>query len=891
MRRLPILATLALAPQLALAQQADTHAIVGARVVTVSGASYERASIVMRDGLITAVGPDLKLPSGARVIDGTGLVVTPGLIDALSSIGLPMPPARGPGAPAPAPGGAAASPTPSPLLPQALALDRVKASEVVKARASGITTALVIPREGVLPGQSAILNLAGERPEAMVLRQPAALHLHLTQATRQYPGSLMGTIAYTRQALYDARREREAWAAWEKSPRGQKRPRYDASLAPWQQVLARRLPLVVTCTLENDVRRALALADEFDFKLVLAGVPQAFRTVELLKARRVPLLVSVNFDPPRADGFFGFDEERERRRIRYAERNPAELAAAGVPFALASAWAPDFVAGIRTAIEKGLASEAALRGATLAAAEALGLAETTGSLEVGKLANVVAWSGEPFAKDTKARYVFVDGRLYEPDEDERKDASRRPEAAGAEAATPGSAAAPSDTQPKADKLEEKPLPPLPTAPPPFPAGKTIAITGGTVLTVGPQGEIANGKVLIRDGKILAVGPDLAVPPDAVVIDAKGRYLTPGIIDTHSHTAVDGNVNECTDVITAETRVRDVIDQRDVSIYRQLAGGVTAINVLHGSCNAIGGQNVVLKLRWGKGPDELVFKEAPRGIKFALGENVKRSNFRVPGEPRYPGTRMGVEVVLREGFLRARAYKREWAEYQAKLKELPAKAERPVAPRRDLRLETLADILDGKILVHSHAYRADEMLMLMSVADEFGFKVRTFQHALEAYKIASEIARHGAGVGTFIDWWAFKIEALGASPYNPALLASKGVRVSLNSDSDELARRLYWDAAKAVKYGGVSEAEALRMITWNAAWQLGVDAYVGSIEAGKQADLAIWSAHPLSPQARCETTLVDGQVYFDRALDLQARRATPEWAPLAAAGQPATGGSR
>jgi len=885
MRRLPLLATLALAPLAAHAQQADTHAIVGARVITVSGSSYERASIVMRDGLITAVGPDVAPPPGARVIDGKGLVVTPGLIDALSSIGLPAA-ARAPGAPAAGGGGAspAPAPAPAPLAPQAQALDRVKATEVTKARNSGITTALVIPREGVLPGQSTILNLAGDRPEAMVLRQPAALHLHLTSATRQYPGSLMGTMAYTRQALYDAARAREAWAAWEKSPRGQKRPRYDATLAPWQQVLARRLPLVVTCTLENDVRRALALADEFGLKLVLAGVPQGFRSAELLKARRVPLLVSVNFDPPRAGGFFGFDEEHERRRIRNAERNPAELAKAGVPFALASAWAPDFVAGIRTAVEKGLASEAALRAATLGAAEALALAETTGSLEVGKLANVVAWSGEPFAKDTKARYVFVDGQLYEPEEDERRDASQRPGGgtAGGAAAATGSAEGGSDAAEKAAKPEEKPLPPLPVAPPPFPAGQTVAITGGTVLTVSPQGEIANGTVLIRDGKIAAVGSDLPVPQGAVVIEAKGRYVMPGIIDTHSHTAVEGSVNECSDVITAETRVRDVIDQRDVSIYRQLAGGVTAINVLHGSCNAIGGQNAVLKLRWGKGPDELVFKEAPRGIKFALGENVKRSNFRVPGEPRYPGTRMGVEVVLREGFLRARAYKEEWAEYEAKLKALPARAEKPVAPRRDLRLETLADILDGKILVHSHGYRADEMLMLMSVADEFGFKVRTFQHGLEAYKIASEIARHGAGVGTFIDWWAFKIEALGASPYNPAILASKGVKVSLNSDSDELARRLYWDAAKAVKYGGVSEAEALRMITWNAAWQLGVERYVGSIETGKQADLAIWSAHPLSPRARCETTLVDGQVYFDRAFDLQARGATAEWAPLAPA---------
>jgi imidazolonepropionase-like amidohydrolase len=454
------------------------------------------------------------------------------------------------------------------------------------------------------------------------------------------------------------------------------------------------------------------------------------------------------------------------------------------------------------------------------------------------------------------------------------------------AAAPAGAAPASSDAPKSEKTDaadDKPLPPLPTSPAPFPAGKPVAITGATILTIGPAGTIENGTLLIRDGKIAAVGKGVAVPDGAVVIDGKGRYVMPGIIDTHSHSAIDGNVNECTDVITAETRIKDVIDAHDVSLYRQLAGGVTAINVLHGSCNAIGGQNAVIKLRWGKTPDELLFKEAPRGIKFALGENVKRSNFRAPGEPRYPGTRMGVEVVLREGFLRARAYKKEWAEYEAKLKNLPAKADKPVPPRRDLRLETLADILDGKIFVHSHGYRADEMLMLMGVADEFGFKIRTFQHGLEAYKIASEIAKHGAGVGTFIDWWAYKMEALNAIPYNPAVLASHGVRVSLNSDSDELARRLYWDAAKAVKYGGVSELEALKMVTLNAAWQLGVDKYTGSLEPGKQADVGVWSAHPLSALARCEMTLVDGQVYFDRASDMEARRSVPEWAPLATTG--------
>ena len=270
MRRLLLAGVLALVGFEAEAQQADTHAIVGARVITVSGPVYERATVVMRDGLITAVGPDVAAPPGARVIDGKGLVVTPGLVDGLSSIGLPGP-ARGAAGSGTSGAGAAAAPSSPPLAPQALALDRVKVADVAKARDGGVTTALVIPREGVLPGQSVLLNLAGDKPEAMVLREPAALHLHLASLARQYPGSLMGTLAYARQALYDAARAREVWAAWEKAPRGQKRPRYDPALAPWQQVLAGKLPLVVTCTLENDVRRALALADEFKLQVVLAG--------------------------------------------------------------------------------------------------------------------------------------------------------------------------------------------------------------------------------------------------------------------------------------------------------------------------------------------------------------------------------------------------------------------------------------------------------------------------------------------------------------------------------------------------------------------------------------------------------------------------------------------
>jgi imidazolonepropionase-like amidohydrolase len=381
-------------------------------------------------------------------------------------------------------------------------------------------------------------------------------------------------------------------------------------------------------------------------------------------------------------------------------------------------------------------------------------------------------------------------------------------------------------------------------------------------------------VLVRDGKIAAVGKDVALPAGAKRIDARGRYVLPGLIDAHSHTAGE-SINECTHSVTAEVRMADVVDRNDPNIYRELAGGVTTINLLHGSCNAIGGQNVVLKLRWGAAsPEDMFFRAAPPGIKFALGENPKRSNFRVPGQDRYPGTRMGVEVVIREAFEKAKAYRREWQEYERTAKAAGATAAAPLAPRKDLQLEALLEVLDGTRFVHAHCYRSDEILMLIRLADELGFKVRTFQHVLEGYKVASEIARHGAGASTFSDWWAYKMEAYDAIPYNAAIMAAKGVNVSLNSDSDELARRLYWEAAKTVKYGGVSELEALKMVTLNPAWQLGVERYVGSLEVGKDADIAIFSAHPFDPATRVETTLVDGQVRFDRSRDLAARQTAP-----------------
>jgi imidazolonepropionase-like amidohydrolase len=386
------------------------------------------------------------------------------------------------------------------------------------------------------------------------------------------------------------------------------------------------------------------------------------------------------------------------------------------------------------------------------------------------------------------------------------------------------------------------------------------IQNATIVTVS-HGTIENGAVLIRDGRIAEVGDNVTAPAGANVIDAGGKWVMPGIIDCHSHIAASGSINEVSVSVTSMVDIRDVINPEDVAIHRALAGGVTTANILHGSANSIGGQTVVLKMRWGKEASQMIFDGATPGIKFALGENPKRvgNQNRTPGQieaNRYPATRMGIEDTIREAFLEARAYRAEWDKWNAGPKT-------GVPPRKDLKLEPLKEVLEGKRFVHAHCYRADEILMLLRLADEFEFKIRTLQHVLEGYKVAKEIAAHGAGASTFSDWWSYKVEAFDAIPYNAAIMHEKGIVVSLNSDDAELMRHLNTEAAKVMKYGGLSRDEALAMITLNPARQLGIEDRVGSIDVGKDADLAIYDMDPLSTYAKVQQVYIDGQLYFDR----------------------------
>ncbi|TWT97304.1 amidohydrolase family protein [Neorhodopirellula pilleata] len=387
--------------------------------------------------------------------------------------------------------------------------------------------------------------------------------------------------------------------------------------------------------------------------------------------------------------------------------------------------------------------------------------------------------------------------------------------------------------------------------------ETVLFRGATVWTCD-QGQPSQLDVLVRSGKIADIGTGLKPPPGCQIVDVKGKHLTPGMIDCHSHMATDGGINESGQAVTAEVRIVDFLDNTDITIYRQLAGGVTTANMLHGSANPIGGQNQVIKLRWGGRMSELRFHDAPAGIKFALGENVKRSS------SRYPNTRMGVEQLLRDQFLAAREYLAAHRRY--------AEGDRSMLPpRRDLQLEAIAEIQNHERWIHCHSYRQDEIIATLDVLDEFGIRIGSLQHILEGYKVADRMARHGAMASSFADWWAYKFEVFDAIPYNGVLMHNAGIVVSYNSDDPELGRHLNTEAAKAVKYGGVDPVEALKFVTLNPAKQLRIDDRVGSIEVGKDADVVVWSGPPLSTTSRCEQTWIDGRRYFDLETDRQMRQ--------------------
>ncbi len=383
----------------------------------------------------------------------------------------------------------------------------------------------------------------------------------------------------------------------------------------------------------------------------------------------------------------------------------------------------------------------------------------------------------------------------------------------------------------------------------------LVLKNATVMTV-THGVIEHGSVWVHNGKIAGVGASVTAPAGATIVDATGKFVTPGIVDPHSHSALGNDVNEATSPVTPNMMMIDAFDNQDRALYFALAGGVTTELLLHGSANMIGGQNISIKNRFGRSRDEMLFAGAPRTIKFASGENPKRT---YGSRNQLPSTRMGNFEVMRQAFEDAKVYKADWDTYNANHDANTR------VPHRDLKLEALADVLSGKLLVEIHCYRADEFLTEEAIAKQYGYKIRAFHHALEMYKVGSQIAADGTGIATFADWYGFKDEAWDAIPWNAVMSMREGVTVALKSDSNDYVRRLNQEAGKMVHYGGATEEEALRMITLNGAWIMGLEDKIGSLDMGKDGDLVVWNMDPLSTYARAEKVFIDGDLYFDATL--------------------------
>jgi imidazolonepropionase-like amidohydrolase len=899
------------------------HALIGGKIVVKPGMTLDSASIVIRDGLIQAVGTNIAIPADARVWDMSGETIYAGFIEPYLVLDATNPPVSTSdsmpisqstftsggfkfyGAPGAKRDEGRAGPgyALSRITPDFRAVKNYSPNEKTLApmRELGFTTALLAPAKGIIRGTSALIQLADDDPNRVILQpdvfQHIAFETHDDDAGT-YPGSLMGVIAAIRQSFFDAQHYALDRADFAQHPQNRQRPEFDPALEALAPASSKKMRVIFEpgSALMDDRAERIARELGLDFAIVSCG--QEWRRPDLVKRTGAIFIVPVNFPSlPKLPTEDDWDQIAldQLRAWDWAAENPSLLRKQNLEIALTTYGLgdkKDFRKNLRLALDRGLSEDDALAGLTTVPAKLCGAEKQLGTIEPGKLANLTIVHGNYFDADSKVRAVWIDGRIYSGPVDEAK-----PESAEAK---------PEETKPK-EEPEKNPKPPELAAkeealksaetnqPPKITEEKKpelkdkkkdelrdlqktrvarlpledrgaitnppiILIRNATIWTCGPLGILTNAQVLFRDGKVIGLGefkPEVAT--NAFVIDADGMSVTPGIIDCHSHTAILGNVNEVGLPSTAMVRISDVINSETPNIRQQLAGGVTMVNLLHGSANPIGGQNCVIKMRDGDSPEELIFKPAPPGIKFALGENVKQSNWGENFTTRFPQTRMGVRTFYENRFTAAQEYLAKWRKYRAS---------GGVPPRRDLELEALGEILEGKRWIHCHAYRQDEMLMLIRLAQSFGIQIGTFQHVLEGYKIADELAEANIGGSTFSDWWAYKFEVYDAIPFNGSLMNDRGVVVSFNSDSSDLARRLYLEAAKAVKYGGTSEEDALKFVTLNPAKQLRVDRFVGSLEPGKDADFAIWSKPPLDSGTVCLQTWIDGKKYFDRAIEAE-----------------------
>ncbi len=919
-------------------------ALTHLRVVQEPGVTVEDATVIIRDGVIEAVGRDIPIPRGATIRNCRGMWCYAGFIepyamrrDTLNRFDDD----EGPQTP----------PVPQAkhwnlaVHPELRTVERVTLSETdaESYRKLGFCALHVGIGDGIFRGVSAVVLAKGSKLFETTLNGAAAQLVSFRKGSSPtpYPSSLMGCIALIRQTLSDAMWYEAAQQAFA-SGKLSERPESNIALEALAQSLSAKQLFVFEAEDEHDILRAEAIAREFGLNAVYVGTGTEYRRLPSLVRVMPKLILPLDFpDVPDVSSYDRALDVTLEELLHWdaAPENPFRCDSAGLWMCLSTYRLSDrssFWSRVRKAVQYGLSPATALAALTTRPAELFGLSNRLGKIRPGFSANLVIASDDLFTRsEAEIRSVFIEGEEFRISDEptdlrgrwrvmlgadtlilEIRGSQRQPTAVchrqnnkvradlsieqrtvtmtvvadslgigtgivrfsarvdtalsplrGVAAFADGSVQrwtalrrevyADTATQKELERKRSLGVRMYPFGPFGYeriPPQRAVLFKSATVWTCSPAGILDSTDVLIRGGKIAAIGRGLN--GGDTVIEARGMHLTPGIIDEHSHIAISRGVNEGTHAVTAEVEIGRVLNPDDINIYRQLAGGVTSSHLLHGSANPIGGQLQLIKLRWGSDADGLKFTDAPPTIKFALGENVKQSNWGDRYTTRYPQTRMGVEEIMRDAFRAALEYER--AQTDARNRGIPF--------RRDFQLETLLEIIRGKRFIHCHSYVQSEILMLMRLAEEFGFRVQTFTHILEGYKVAREMKEHGATASSFSDWWAYKFEVYDAIPQNPAIMAEQGIVTSVNSDDAEMARRLNQEAAKSVKYGDISPEEALKMCTINPAIQLKVDRFTGSIEVGKDADLVLWNGNPLSNYSRVEQTYVDGCCYFDRRFD-------------------------
>ena len=823
-------------------------AFVNATIVVNSEKTIENGTIIFRDGKIINVGKGIKMPKNTIIIDKKDKFIYPSFIETTSSMSIKEAKRL-----AYSTRSAMYGPTREGFYWNDHILSDYKAyldykydsSKAKELRASGFGVVNTHRSNGIHSGTGILLALSDSSNENQrVLSNNSTEFYSFNRnalSNQSYPTSIMGSMALIRQFFHDL----EWYSA------GQAKNKDYAIEAA---IKNKFMPKIWNSGSNLNFLRALKISKELDIPFAVVGSGFEYMDLNAVLKYKNKLIIPVNF--PAAYDVSDPDLTKKislgsLREWNQAPSNLYMLEKNNIQFSVTSSGLKkksELLPNIRKAIRRGLSKKSALEALTVNPASILKIKGVTGELTKGSYANFLVTSKPIFDENSDIYENWVIGVKHVVKK-EIKPTSKNKQAVN-------------DTIKKADK-KIKAIDFVPVTFPnkaygnkTVPQSENMIIRNATVWTNEAEGILQNTDVAVSNGVIVAIGQNLQNNNNSREIDGTNKHLTSGVIDEHSHIAAS-SINESGHNSSAEVTIADVINPNDISIYRTLSGGVTTIQILHGSANPIGGQSAIVKLKWGETAENMLMKDAAKFIKFALGENVKQSNW--SSYSRFPQSRMGVEQVYVDFFQRAKEYGEQWDKYNSLPKRTKSKTPKP---RYDIEMEVVWEILRGERHISCHSYVQSEINMLMKVAESFGIKINTFTHILEGYKVATKMAKHGAGGSSFSDWWAYKYEVIDAIPYNGPILTEAGVTVAYNSDNAEMIRRLNQEAAKAVKYGGLSEEEAWKYVTLNPAKLLRIDDKVGSIAPGKHADLVIWSHNPLSIYAVAEKTIIEGAIFYD-----------------------------